>query len=482
MRREKGITLITLAITIVVLIILASAGIYFGTDSIQSAKLTAFTTEIEIMQLEVNNLSQKKQSGDTSVDSIGKNLTNSQEEQTAFEAAGVSDKNGYRYYDQETIKELQLEGIKQEFLVNVSKRDVISLEGLKYEGNLYFRLSDLPNSMYNVEFVDKNVGQVDFDINMKPLGSSWIVEVSNITNSGQYVKKSEIYYKKTNPDPGYWNKVSGNSFEVTEAGIYNIKVKDSTGKEAIKTQYIYNKSGMIMCLDGENNTGTGHSTTTTTWKDLTGNGNDGVLKGFNYNSTSGWSNNSLIFDGSNDYILNAKDLDFNSSKQMTIEFVDLNGTLFSNTSSPIIFESSIKSNNYEGAFYINTGEYGTKNIQLAMKYSESNLRNHKTVNNILVSGKSATYTIVLDTTKSYNNFISIYKNGEMQTATTVTDTSQGNINNKTIGTYPFYIGSRAGTDFFVKMQLSTLRIYNKALSSEEIQKNYEVDKKRFNIQ
>ena len=62
------------------------------------------------------------------------------------------------------------------------------------------------------------------------------------------------------------------------------------------------------------------------------------------------------------------------------------------------------------------------------------------------------------------------------------DKYNANISNKIVGTYPFYIGSRAGTSLFTKMQLSSLRIYNKALSSAEIQQNYEVDKTRFNIE
>jgi len=54
MKKNKGITLVALVITIVVLLILASVATYSGIEVIKSAKLTAFTTELKIMQTQVN--------------------------------------------------------------------------------------------------------------------------------------------------------------------------------------------------------------------------------------------------------------------------------------------------------------------------------------------------------------------------------------------------------------------------------------------
>lgn len=52
---ERGITLIALMITIVLLIILASVAIYSGTETIQSSHFTTFTTDLKVVQEEVNN-------------------------------------------------------------------------------------------------------------------------------------------------------------------------------------------------------------------------------------------------------------------------------------------------------------------------------------------------------------------------------------------------------------------------------------------
>ena len=48
MRKEKGITLIALTITIIILIILASITTYSGISTIKSSKLNRFKQELEI--------------------------------------------------------------------------------------------------------------------------------------------------------------------------------------------------------------------------------------------------------------------------------------------------------------------------------------------------------------------------------------------------------------------------------------------------
>lgn len=56
MKNNKGITLIALIITIIILLILASVATYNGMEVIQSSKLTAFTAELKIMQTQVNTI------------------------------------------------------------------------------------------------------------------------------------------------------------------------------------------------------------------------------------------------------------------------------------------------------------------------------------------------------------------------------------------------------------------------------------------
>ena len=55
-KHNSGITLVSLVITIIVLLILASITVYSGVSTVRSARLTKFTAELKIMQQKVNEL------------------------------------------------------------------------------------------------------------------------------------------------------------------------------------------------------------------------------------------------------------------------------------------------------------------------------------------------------------------------------------------------------------------------------------------
>ena len=130
-KKNKGITIVALMITVVILIILASIAFVAGRNTVETAKVTAFTNELKTMQQKVNELNQKYSSGDTTVLSMGYPLQNSSEEQTALTATTNAVTSGYRYYAQDTLKnELGLDNFTQEFLVNVQTRSVVSLHGI----------------------------------------------------------------------------------------------------------------------------------------------------------------------------------------------------------------------------------------------------------------------------------------------------------------------------------------------------------------
>ena len=59
-KNNKGITLVALVITIVVILILASVATYSGIDAIKSSEFTRFSAELKIMQTQVNSIYQEK--------------------------------------------------------------------------------------------------------------------------------------------------------------------------------------------------------------------------------------------------------------------------------------------------------------------------------------------------------------------------------------------------------------------------------------
>ena len=248
---SKGITLISLVITIAVLLILASIATYSGVDVIRQSKLNKFTAEMKVMQTQVNDLYQKYKdgtsvtvgsntyTGDDILNKIGEELPSSASNVFTSGTSGITDSTGYKYYNQNTIQNLGIEGVEGEFYINVSKRSVISTEGLEYDGTTYYTLEQLPNSLYNVAYEDKNTGKPTFDVTTENVGDKNRIIVSNINYDG-YIDKWKVKYQLEGQD--YWSTSEDLSFLVSEAGLYKVKIVNGNIESDEKKVMISNES------------------------------------------------------------------------------------------------------------------------------------------------------------------------------------------------------------------------------------------------
>ena len=228
-KNNKGITLMALVITIILLIILASIGTYSGIQVVKSAQFTAFSTELKIMQTQVNKLYEEKKNGNSDVNALGKTISSSsttvQSNATkAFNASGIRDTSDYKYFDTDTIKSLNIEGVEGEFLVNIDKRSVVSYDGFEYEGKTYYTLEQLPDGLYNVEY-NTSEQQPDFNVDYELLENGKCkILVNNINYNGN-INKWQLKYKKENEDD--WKTTNNYSFTIDEVGNYRVKIANN---------------------------------------------------------------------------------------------------------------------------------------------------------------------------------------------------------------------------------------------------------------
>ncbi len=230
-KNNKGITLMALVITIILLIILASIGIYSGRQVVKSAQFTAFSTELKIMQTQVNSLYEKKKNNEkillnnveTDIEDIGTAISSGSEAQTLI-ALGITDTSDYKYFDTDTIKSLNIEGVEGEFFVNIDKRSVVSYDGFEYEGKTYYTLEQLPDGLYNVEH-NTSEQQPDFNVDYELLENGKCkISVNNINYNGN-INKWQVKYKKENEED--WKQSNNYSFIIDELGNYRVKIANN---------------------------------------------------------------------------------------------------------------------------------------------------------------------------------------------------------------------------------------------------------------
>lgn len=232
LKRNNGITLITLTITVIVLIILASITTYSGINTIKSSKLTKYKAELEILQAQVDLLYEKYKDTTEEIN-IGKQITSDNEEKVkkALNTINVEDTDGYKIFDKEVIQELGIEGIEDTFIVNIREREVLSLEPFKYEGKEYYNLAQLTGERRVTDKLERE--DVTFSVQGTDTTDGWKIELTDIKFS-KYVGKGKVQYQ--NVTSGKWITVEEDlrddnySFEITEKGDYKVKVIDAAGK------------------------------------------------------------------------------------------------------------------------------------------------------------------------------------------------------------------------------------------------------------
>lgn len=238
-RSELGITLMSLAITIIILVILASIGISSGLHTIEEAKLNKFNYEMRIMKNEVDNWYESWKNGNETILNQGNSIVGNEQAQRVFTQgeSGILDNSNYRYYDKNLIKNLGIEGIEQDYFVSIIDRMVVSCEGLEYKGEKYYTIDQLPGvDLYNVKSVAKE-GTPSFSVKatIDDVGNKTI-EIYNIQHSNNDIKKWTVKYRLKNDEE--WKNSKNLSFNVQKRGVYEVKItnNDEISSEIIEVE------------------------------------------------------------------------------------------------------------------------------------------------------------------------------------------------------------------------------------------------------
>ena len=222
-------------------------------------------------------------------------------------------------------------------------------------------------------------------------------------------------------------------------------------------------SGLVLCLDAGNNKS--YSGSGTTWYDLIGNNNATLVNGVAYNSANGGF---LTFDGVNDYVL-ANNISLNSAFSSTS--VSHFTWVYPISPGQIVVEL--------GQTTINNGWHDS-NIEISSGGVFSFSTWHGTFANKVISTQSFNAWYYVGFT--YNGTtLTAYINGTSVGATTFTRTAPYNNGYQTHYALCATDSTNMGTQGYAGARISRFSVYNRALSAQEIQQNYNAIKGRFNL-
>ena len=248
MKKENGITLISLVMTIILIMILAAVGTYTGVQVFENMRVRAFVARMKTVQeavdkfcenhsvQEINAMKSNPETGSefqltNEARQVFSKVTSAEGETRGswHDAAGDDIIDNYIYFSVENIeKYFGLKDFNTPIFFNPRSRNVISTSNVEYNGIKYYRQYDLPGGQslperdFSTNFQLENVNVKTYD-NKAVISVESDVKISELKykkNGGNYITVNNI-----KQDDGE-NKFVG-EIEVTESGIYTVETKDS---------------------------------------------------------------------------------------------------------------------------------------------------------------------------------------------------------------------------------------------------------------
>lgn len=244
MKNEKGITLTSLVIMIIVLIILASIVTYSGIGIIRYTNYNKAKAEMQTIQSNVNKWKEEYLNGNNDVLEYGDDLEDISSEITqkvddTFTNARIieqTEKDKYKFFSEDYLKNDLGLNASFDYLVNIINRNVLLVGGVLYNSKTYYTLEDfglinveenLPNSISfdleqgdNTDVIISDLKLLDSDSKESDI-SKFIVEYTKSNeNDWKDITTNIVKFEDGEED----NKTTKYKFSVKEFGEYDVRI------------------------------------------------------------------------------------------------------------------------------------------------------------------------------------------------------------------------------------------------------------------
>ncbi len=248
-KNQKGISLITLVVTIVVLIILAGITIYSGAiRNIDSTTDTMALEEIINIGDAVATRKELHELRGSKYQLIGEALT------APVEVNGISYQNGWYKLNPNNSTELGLENIKGKYIVNYDTCEVVSLNPIYFQNEVYYAATDLKEAS---GVGDVSVSSDDYDelrgvnkpqlltgmIPVKYLDGKWVVTNASDKDWYDYSSQNKIWANVMLMD------------EITIQGYENADIRNASLVE-LEGREVINSGSMFVWIPRYSSNGT----------------------------------------------------------------------------------------------------------------------------------------------------------------------------------------------------------------------------------
>ena len=243
---EKGVTMVSLLVTVFVMMFIVVVAVDVGTDSVDSTRLKAFYTQLEIVQKRVDDIATTNEgyyinnNGTQTYLDIqtagGNAITSSQATflQGILNAEGITTipASEFRYFTVANLEEqFDLSEIEHNVFIHFGSRTIVSEKGVKANGNTYYVLKN--NIYFANQDTTKNEGALKLIYNITKYGTNNYKIIVTPTTVGDLIANGTLKYKKTTTK--YWETANGLEIVISNLGEYNIEYVDINKNTVLQT-------------------------------------------------------------------------------------------------------------------------------------------------------------------------------------------------------------------------------------------------------
>lgn len=243
-KNSKGITLVALIITVIIMLILASVATYTGIDTYKQARVIEFVQQMQLIQAKVDEIigaSSKEE-----LLKLGTEVT-SNEQMNAINSAYANgevtsnDKTTYRYLSKNDLNNIfSLDDSSDDVMINFETREVVSVNGVKNDGITYYTQYKLPGGQTIIINKEDNNREVSFKTELLIDGLN-----SEITITDVSITNGTLKFSETNENAENWTIITGYTEKdkeykavISKSGDYTFIIQDNTDKSKISEQKV----------------------------------------------------------------------------------------------------------------------------------------------------------------------------------------------------------------------------------------------------
>lgn len=152
-KNSKGITLVSLVITIILLMLITSVTVYTGSNVIKQVNLQNVNTDMMLIKAKVKTMEEQAKFNKDNSNYKGTPLIDVHDNKKIDKLVDegiVEDITKYYLLSREDLNSMGLEkiDIADGYLVNYESEEIIYVRGLKKDDNTYHKLSDIKDLKY----------------------------------------------------------------------------------------------------------------------------------------------------------------------------------------------------------------------------------------------------------------------------------------------------------------------------------------------